>query len=70
LKAIGPPCTHPGGWTSRKIDNAVIDFPLPDSPTMPNVSPRRRSKLTWSTARTIVERNLKVVLKSSTRRSG
>ena len=30
--------------------SAVIDFPLPDSPTMPRVSPRRNENETPSTA--------------------
>src|SRR3546814_7556130 len=30
---------------------ATLDFPEPDSPTMPTVSPRHTSKLTSSTAR-------------------
>ena len=33
-------CGHaPGGWSSRRIANAVTDLPLPDSPTRPSVSP-------------------------------
>ena len=39
LKRIGPPLIRPGGCTSRRIDSAVTDLPLPDSPTMPSVSP-------------------------------
>ncbi|RPK44073.1 hypothetical protein EES39_17860 [Streptomyces sp. ADI92-24] len=31
---------------------ATVDFPQPDSPTMPRVSPAARSKETPSTART------------------
>ena len=30
---------RPGGCTSRMIDSAVTDLPLPDSPTRPSVSP-------------------------------
>ena len=41
---------------SRINDNIVTDFPEPDSPTMPRVSPRRKSKLTPSTARTVPQR--------------
>ena len=41
---------RPGGCTSRMIDSAVTDLPLPDSPTRPSVSPARISKLTSSTA--------------------
>ena len=43
---------RPGGCTSRMIDSAVTDLPLPDSPTRPSVSPARISKLTSSTAGT------------------
>ena len=42
--------SRPGGCTSRMIDSAVTDLPLPDSPTRPSVSPARISKLTSSTA--------------------
>ena len=45
-----PPAIRPGGCTSRMIDSAVTDLPLPDSPTRPSVSPARISKLTSSTA--------------------
>ena len=37
---------RPGGCTSRRIESAVTDLPLPDSPTRPSVSPRATSKLT------------------------
>ncbi len=36
---------------SRSSARAMLDFPLPDSPTIARVSPRARSKLTPSTAR-------------------
>ena len=32
------------------IDSEVTDLPLPDSPTIANVSPRRTAKLTPSTS--------------------
>src|SRR5690349_10940402 len=41
-----------GSSSRRMIDFAQTLLPEPDSPTMPSVSPRRRSKLTPSTART------------------
>ena len=41
LKRMLPPAMRPGGWTSRMIDSAVTDLPLPDSPTSPSVSPAR-----------------------------
>src|SRR4051812_29736907 len=48
-----PPTMRPGGsWMSRMIERFVTDFPDPDSPTMPSVSPRRTSKLTPLTALT------------------
>ena len=34
------------------MHRAIVDLPLPDSPTRPNVSPRSIEKLTPSTART------------------
>ena len=40
------------GSTSRRMQRPVVVFPLPDSPTRPNVSPGSTSKLTSSTART------------------
>ncbi len=35
----GRAAIRPGGCTSRMIDSAVTDLPLPDSPTRPSVSP-------------------------------
>ncbi|CAK7261763.1 protein of unknown function (plasmid) [Shinella sp. WSC3-e] len=40
------------GRTSRTMHCPMVDFPDPDSPTRPKVSPFRRSKLTSVTART------------------
>jgi hypothetical protein len=37
------------------MDIAVTDLPLPDSPTMPTVSPRSTWKETPSTALTVAE---------------
>ena len=45
-----PPAMRPGGMTSRMIDSAVTDLPLPDSPTRPSVSPRPIANDTSSTA--------------------
>src|ERR1700730_4392391 len=39
--------------TSRMMALPKVDFPQPDSPTSPTVSPASRSKLTSSTARTV-----------------
>ena len=44
---------RPGGCSSRRMENAVTDLPLPDSPTSPSVSPAAIWKLTWSTAVTV-----------------
>ena len=41
----------PGGeGTRRMMESDVTDLPHPDSPTTPNVSPRRTLKFTPSTA--------------------
>src|SRR6266851_4000432 len=45
-----PPTTRPGGGISRIRLSAVTDLPLPDSPTMPSVSPALSSNETPSTA--------------------
>src|SRR5438132_3907909 len=65
-----PPTMRPGGCTRRMIDNAVTDFPLPDSPTSPSVSPLRISKLTSSTAGSAPDRRSNTVVRCSTTRSG
>ena len=44
-----PPRSSPGGWISRRIESAVTDLPLPDSPTIPTTSPSPTVKLTSST---------------------
>jgi hypothetical protein len=38
-KRTRPDAMRPGGCSSRRIDSAVTDLPLPDSPTRPSVSP-------------------------------
>src|SRR5215216_6486147 len=50
LNFIDPSAIRPGGYTSRIIDNAVIDLPQPDSPTRPTNSPSSTPKLTSLTA--------------------
>ena len=46
------PCDDlPPGGSRRSMPSTVVVLPQPDSPTRPSVSPRRRSKLTPSTAR-------------------
>src|ERR1700730_13735912 len=69
-KRIFPPTTFPGSGTRRRIESAVTDLPLPDSPTMPRVSPLLTSKLIPSTALTVPEEVKKCVFRSSTWRSG
>jgi hypothetical protein len=47
-----PAATRAGGASSWATANSSVDFPQPDSPTMPRNSPRPRVKDTSSTART------------------
>src|SRR5712691_2468373 len=70
LKRTRPPAIRPGGCTSRMIDKAVTDLPLPDSPTSPSVSPAPISKLTSSTAATGPRVVSKTVVRRSTDRRG
>src|SRR5215510_12723967 len=51
---------------SRMIERFVTDLPDPDSPTMPSVSPRSRSKLTPLTALTTPSSPKKCVSRSCT----
>jgi hypothetical protein len=44
------PAMRPGGGTSPRIESARTDFPLPDSPTRPSVSPVSMRRLTSSRA--------------------
>ena len=48
---VRPRCV-PASCSSWRIENAVTDLPLPDSPTSPSVSPLRISNDTSSTATT------------------
>src|SRR4051794_1121172 len=61
---------RPGGSTSRMIENAVSDLPLPDSPTRPSVSPGAIEKLTSRTAGVNRPFTSKPVVRCSTARSG
>ena len=62
-----PETILPGGeGTSLRIDSANTDFPLPDSPTIPSVSPGPKSKLTPSTALTTPRWVKKYVRRSRT----
>ena len=63
---IDPPVIRPGGGTSPRIDNAVTDLPLPDSPTRASVSPARIMKLTPRTAAASWSPRLKTVVSPST----
>ncbi len=69
VKTTFPSAMNPGGlWTSLMMERFVTDLPEPDSPTMPRVSPRRRSNEMPSTAftRPVTVRNW--VLRFSTLR--
>src|SRR5690606_25686539 len=52
-----PDVTRPGGGTSPTAASAVIDLPLPDSPTSPSVSPAAMLSDTSSTARRAPDRD-------------
>src|ERR687893_1901615 len=57
LKKIDPAV----GFSSATISLDTVDFPQPDSPTRPSVSPRRRVRSTPSTARTWPTVRLKTI---------
>ena len=63
---MDPPAIRPGGRTSPSNDNAVTDFPLPDSPTSASVSPARITKLTARTASASRSPRSKTVVRRST----
>src|SRR6266404_8761640 len=66
-KVIEPETILPGGSGINLIsERFATDFPEPDSPTMPSVSPRSTSKLTPSTAFTVPSSVLKYVRRSLT----
>src|SRR6266849_9680935 len=66
-KRISPETIFPGGsGISRMSDRFATDLPEPDSPTIPNVSPRFSSKLTPSTAFTTPSSVAKYVRRSLT----
>src|SRR6476660_7079192 len=68
-KMISPETIFPGGLgTSRMIDRFVTDFPEPDSPTIPNVSPRFKRNEMPSTALTTPSSVSKYVRRSLTSR--
>src|SRR6185503_2449529 len=65
---IEPLTIFPGGCGMRRMsDSAVTDFPQPDSPTMPSVSPAATWNVTPSTARTTPSRVKNWVWRSVTR---
>src|ERR1700737_3607817 len=70
LNRIRPETIRPGSGTSRRMENAVIVFPEPDSPTIPTVSPRATLKLIPSTAWTIPREVKNCGPRSSTRNRG
>ena len=51
-KWTSPPEITAGAGRMRSSAWASVDFPLPDSPAMPRISPRSTSSETRSTART------------------
>src|SRR6266851_4893565 len=65
-----PASMRPGGLIIRRIDNAKVDLPEPDSPASPKRSPGIRAKLTSSTACTQPCGWSKPTRKPSTRRTG
>ena len=64
----------PSGVSSMSSVRASVDLPQPDSPTRPSVSPRCRSRVTPSSARSSVRfpawRTGKILVRSRTSRSG
>ena len=48
-----PELILPGGFMSFKMERPRVDFPQPDSPTMPRTSPFRTESETSSTAQTV-----------------
>src|SRR5947209_14281464 len=68
-KSTSPETMRPGGLGMRRMtERFVTDLPDPDSPTMPSVSPRLRSKLMPSTALTVPSSVSKYVRRSLTER--
>ena len=66
-KTMRRPAIFPGGsGISRITERLVTDLPLPDSPTMPSVSPFLSSKLMPSTALTMPSSVAKYVLRPLT----
>src|SRR6266851_4254 len=63
-KRMRPAVTRAAASRMPMMAKAVTDFPEPDSPTMPSVSPRDSEKPTRSSARTVPER-----VRNSTARS-
>ena len=70
------PChvIDPSTWafesSSPMIDMEVTDLPEPDSPTIPSVLPRYRSKFMPRTARTVPASEAKETLRSRTLSTG
>src|SRR5207237_8859362 len=66
-KRISPETFFPGGSRiNRIIERFATDFPDPDSPTMPRVSPRLSLKVIPSTALTVPSSVSKYVRRSLT----
>ena len=65
-----PPPMRPGRSSSPMIAVPVSDFPAPDSPTTPSISPAATLNDTWSTAVSLPRRVSKTTLRSRTSSSG
>src|SRR4051812_2724003 len=70
LNTMRPPAIRPGRCTRRRIDSAVTDLPLPDSPTRQSVSPSLTWKLTSMTAGAAPPGRSNTVFSRSTLSSG
>src|SRR5690606_5426175 len=52
-RRISPEATRPGGSSRPMMEAPVSDFPAPDSPTTPRISPGAMSKEISSSARSV-----------------
>jgi len=68
LKITSPAAILPGGSIRPRREKPVTDFPPPDSPTMPRISPSLRVKSTPSTAFTVPRKSSKRVCRFLTSR--
>ena len=70
MNTILPPAIRPGRCTRRRIESAVTDLPLPDSPTRHSVSPASTWKLTSMTAGATPAARSNTVVRCSTESRG